>query len=260
MARTYGGRTRTANSRRRVKVVWRKVADLKLQSRNARTHTPKQVRQIGDSIRAFGFNVPVLIDRNSNVIAGHGRILACLLLGITDVPTICLEHLTETQIRAFMIADNRLAETSAWDDRLLAEQLKELSLVDLDFDLEATGFEMGEIDLRIESLSADTAEEEDPNNDTPQIENAGPAVSRLGDLWKLGSNLISCGNALDDAVFRKLLGKQKAAMAFIDPPYVFARGIFGCLRQQRFLLFHTERIGDRSSSRGRPADKRQFGP
>ncbi len=224
MARTYGGRTRTANSRRRVKVVWRKVADLKLQSRNPRTHTPKQVRQIGDSIKAFGFNVPVLIDRNSNVIAGHGRIVACRLLGIEEVPTICLEHLTESQVRAFMIADNRLAEISAWDEQLLAEELKELPLVDLDFDLEAIGFETPEIDLRIESLSADTAEEEDPN-DTPQIENAGPAVSRLGDLWKLGSDLVSCGNALDAAVFRTLPGAHHHAAAiasrFDDPEPLF---------------------------------------
>ena len=247
MARTYGGRTRTANSRRRVKVVWRKVADLKLQSRNARTHTPKQVRQIGDSIKAFGFYVPVLIDRNSNVIAGHGRIVACRLLGIEDVPTICLEHLTESQVRAFMIADNRLAEISAWDEQLLAEELKELSLVDLDFDLEAIGFETPEIDLRIESLSADTAEEEDPN-DTPQIENAGPTVSRLGDLWKLGSDLVSCGNALDAAVFRTLLGKQKAAMAFIDPPYNVAiegnvSGL-GKIHHREFAMAHGEMSDD----------------
>jgi DNA modification methylase len=246
MARTYGGRTRGEISKRKVEVVWRKVADLKLQSRNSRKHTPKQIRQIGGSIKAFGFNVPVLIDRNSNVIAGHGRILACLLLGITDVPTICLEHLTESQIHAFMIADNRLAETSAWDDRLLAEQLKELSLVDLDFDLEATGFEMGEIDLRIESLSADAAEE-DPA-DTPQIENAGPPVSRSGDLWKLGSNLISCGNALDAAVFRTLLGKQKAAMAFIDPPYnVPIQGNvsgLGKIHHREFAMAHGEMSDD----------------
>jgi 16S rRNA G966 N2-methylase RsmD len=247
MARMYGGRTRTAISRRRVKVVWQKVADLKLQSSNPRTHTPKQVRQIGKSIKMFGFNVPVLIDRNSNVIAGHGRILACLLLGITDVPTICLEHLTESQVRAFMIADNRLAENSAWDDRLLAEQLKELSLVDLDFDLEATGFEMGEIDLRIESLNADTAAEEDPA-DTLQIENAGPAVSRLGDLWELGSNLVSCGNALDGAVFRTLLEKQKAAMAFIDPPYnVPIQGNvsgLGKIHHREFAMAHGEMSDD----------------
>ena len=247
MARTHGGKTRSEISKRKVEVVWRKVAELKLQSRNPCKHPQKQVRQIGNSIKAFGFNVPALIDRNSNVIAGHGRILACRLLGIEDVPTICLEHLTESQIRAFMIADNRLAENSVWDDRLLAEQFKELSLVDLDFDLEATGFDTGEIDLRIESLSADAAEEEDLA-DTPQIENAGPPISRSGDLWELGRNLISCGDALDAAVFRTLLGKQKAAMAFIDPPYnVPIRGNvsgLGKIHHREFAMAHGELSDD----------------
>jgi DNA modification methylase len=152
------------------------------------------------------------------VIAGHGRLLACQFLGLVDVSTICLEHLTEAQARAFMIADNRLNENSEWDDRLLAEQLKELSLVDLDFDLEATGFEMGEIDLRIENLSADAVVDDDPA-DTTQIDDTGPPVSRPGDLWELGVHRVCCGNALDPAAFRALLGKDKAAMAFIDPPY-----------------------------------------
>ena len=142
-------------------IEWRKVADLKLQSWNPRKHTKKQIRQIAKSIQAFGFNVPVLIDRNSNVIAGHGRILACRLLGITEVPTICLEHLNQSQIRAFMIADNKLTENSVWDDRLLAEQFKELSLVDLDFELESDRFRNGGNRLRIESLSADDPDTED---------------------------------------------------------------------------------------------------
>jgi DNA modification methylase len=249
MGRTHNepmARTRATTSKREVEVAWRKVADLKLDSRNPRKHTQKQIRQIGRSIEAFGFNVPVLIDRNSNVIAGHGRILACHLLGITDVPTICLEHLTGSQIRAFMIADNRLTENSAWDDQLLAQQFKELSLVDLDFDLEATGFEMGEIDLRIESLSADAAEEDDPA-DTTQVENTGPPVSRSGDIWELGNNRIGCGDALDPAVFRALLGKEKAAMAFIDPPYNLAIenlcGL-GKIHHREFAMAHGEMSDD----------------
>jgi ParB-like nuclease domain len=209
------GQVRAAVWKALAQIVWRKVADLKLQSWNPRKHTKKQIRQIAKSIQAFGFNVPILIDRNSNVIAGHGRILACRLLGITEVPTICLEHLNESQIRAFMIADNKLTENSVWDDRLLAEQFKELSLVDLDFDLEATGFEMGEIDLRIESGSADDSDTED----TPPVQSSGPAVSRLGDVYDLGKHRISCGDALDPAVFSALLRKEKAAMSFIDPPY-----------------------------------------
>ena len=124
---------------------------------NARLHTDKQVQQIAKSIEAFGFNVPVLVDAQLRVIAGHGRLRACEVLGITEVPTIKLEHLSEHQVRAFMIADNRLTENAQWDDQILGEQLKILSEAEIDFSLEATGFEMGEIDVFIENLSSATA-------------------------------------------------------------------------------------------------------
>ena len=130
------------------------IVQLKPDPKNARVHSKKQIRQIAKSIESFGFNVPILIDSNFEVIAGHGRVLAAKHLGLTEVPTIRLDHLTEAQRRAFMIADNRLTEITVWDDRLLAEQLKELASVDLDFDIEATGFDLGEIDFRIESLLA----------------------------------------------------------------------------------------------------------
>jgi ParB-like chromosome segregation protein Spo0J len=116
---------------------------LKPDPKNARQHSAKQIRQIADSIEAFGFNVPILVDADLNVIAGHGRLLACKRLGWREVPTIRLEHLSETQRRAFMIADNRLTEIASWDDRLLAEQLQALSSVELDFDIETIGFDMG---------------------------------------------------------------------------------------------------------------------
>src|SRR5271156_2650598 len=130
-----------------------RISELKLNPENPRIHSPRQIRQIARSIEAFGFNVPVLADAELNVIAGHGRILACRQLGLSEVPVIRLERLTEAQVHAFTIADNRLTENSVWDDKLLAEQLHELSLLDLDFSLGATGFEMGEIDLRIEGLN-----------------------------------------------------------------------------------------------------------
>ena len=147
-------------------IVQRPIAELKLDQTNPRLHSPRQVKQLARSMEAFRFNVPVLIDRNSKVIAGHGRILAAQRLGWTEVPTISLDHLTEAQARAFMIADNRLTENSAWDDRLLAEQLKDLSLLDLDFSLEVTGFEIAEIDLRIEELNAQP-EGDDPADAFP---------------------------------------------------------------------------------------------
>jgi DNA modification methylase len=196
-------------------VVYRSISLLKLDPRNPRSHGKKQIRQIARSIETFGFNVPVLIDANSKVIAGHGRILACQLLGWSDVPTICLEHLTEAQARAFMIADNRLTENAAWDERLLAEQLHDLSLMELDFSLEVTGFEVGEIDLRIHGLESNG--DGDEADKLPVVSRS--AVSCAGDVWLLGSHRIYCGNALDEASYAKLMGAEKAAMVFSDPPY-----------------------------------------
>jgi ParB-like chromosome segregation protein Spo0J len=170
-------------------------SELKLDPRNPRKHSNKQIGQIEFSIQTFGCVVPVLIDTNKKIIAGHGRVLACQQLGWSEVPTITLEHLSEAQARAFAIADNRLTENSVWDDRLLAEQLKGLSILDLDFDLEVTGFDIGELDVRIESLNADCAED-DPA-DLPATPPAGPPISRPGDLFLLGNHKVYCGSALD---------------------------------------------------------------
>ena len=165
---------------------------LRLDPQNRRLHSRKQVRQIANSIKSFGFNVPVLIDAEKSVIAGHGRVLAAKELGWTEVPVIAIEHLDAAQRRAFAIADNRLTENSTWDDRLLAELLKELSVLDLSFDLEATGFEMGEIDFRIESLG-EKPETPDPADQLPSLQER--AASRVGDLWQLGRHRALCGNA-----------------------------------------------------------------
>jgi len=205
-------------ARGRVAVEYRAIAELKLDPCNARIHTPAQIRQIAQSIETFDFNVPVLVDSELKVIAGHGRILACQRLGWTEVPTIRLDHLTEAQARAFMIADNRLTDISVWDDRLLAEQLKELSVLDLDFSLEITGFSMGEIDLRIESLTATRDGDDDPADALPTGK-SGPAVSRPGDLWQLGRHRVYCGNALEAAAYEALMQGERAAMVFTDPPY-----------------------------------------
>jgi DNA modification methylase len=184
---------------------------------NPRRHSKKQIRQIAESIKAFGFNVPILIDRHGDIIAGHGRWLACRDLDFTEVPTLCLDHLTPAQARAFMIADNRLTEIAVWDDRLLAQQLKELTLVGLDFDIEVTGFEMGEIDLRIASLDDPAQAEADPTDVVPEI--PATPLSKLGDMWLLHRHRLLCGSALDSAVFAALMGEERAATAFIDPPY-----------------------------------------
>ena len=160
----------------------------------------------------------MLVDADLKVIAGHGRLLACRELGLTEVPTLRLDHLTAAQARAFMIADNRLTEIASWDDRLLAQQLKDLSLLGLDFNIEVTGFEMGEIDLRIASLEDMPEQGDDPADAVPEVA-AGPPVSKIGDLWLLGRHRVSCGNALDPAAFAALMGEERAAMVFTDPPY-----------------------------------------
>jgi DNA modification methylase len=221
----------------RITVSYRPITELRLNPRNPRRHTPRQLRQIARSIQSFGFNVPVLIDANANTIAGHGRVLACKLLGWIEVPTISLEHLNAAQASAFMIADNRLTENAQWDERLLGEQLRELSLLDLDFSLEATGFEMGEIDLRIENLSTDRPDD-DPGDRLPA--SSGPPVSRAGDLWKLGRHRVFCGSAVEPASYRVLMGQECAAMVFSDPPYNVpidghATGL-GAVRHREFAM------------------------
>jgi DNA modification methylase len=198
-------------------VTYLPLSELTLDPKNPRTHSPKQIRQIALSIQTFGFNVPVLVDTEGKVMAGHGRVMACQQLGWSEIPTIALDHLSEAQARAFVIADNRLSENSVWNDSLLAEQFKELSALDLDFNLEATGFEIGDIDLRIESLNSDR-NEDDPA-DLVAAASAGPAVSRPGDLWVLGKHRVYCGSALEQVSYTALMKKERAAMIFSDPPY-----------------------------------------
>jgi hypothetical protein len=145
-------------------------------------------------------------------------LLACHELGITEMPTVCLDHLTPAQARVFMIADNRLTEIATWDDQLLAEQLKELSLLDLDFSIELTGFEMGEIDLRIASLEDMADPANDPADAVPELPARTP-LSKYGDLYILGHHRVLCGSALDPADFTTLMAEERAAMVFTDPPY-----------------------------------------
>jgi hypothetical protein len=160
---------------------------------NARRHSAKQIGQIAKSIEAFGFNVPVLIDGDGHVVAGHGRLAAARRLGLGEIPAIRLEGLSEPRKRAFGIADNRLAEAAVWDDRRLGEQLAALAAVELDFDLEAIGFEIGEIDLRIERLDAPKR----PAKAPPKPAGAA-SVSRAGDLWRLGAHELLCGAGAGD--------------------------------------------------------------
>jgi DNA modification methylase len=181
---------------------------------NPRKHRPTQIRAIARSIEAFGFNAPILVDKTNKIVAGHGRYEAALLLGVDKVPIISLDHLTEIQARAYLLADNKLSDRSTWDDNKLAIQLKELSDLVLDFDIEAIGFEPPEIDFRIQSLDSALEDADD------RFELAtGPVVSRTGDLWLLGSHRLYCGNALDATSYDALSNGEKAAAAITDAPY-----------------------------------------
>jgi DNA modification methylase len=196
-------------------IVYRDINKLQPDSKNPRVHSEKQIQQVARSIEAFGFNVPFLVDGKGKVIAGHGRLAACQLLGINKVPTISLDHLTEEQIRAFTIADNRVSENAGWDDRLLGEELKALSEVKLDFSLEATGFEMGEIDLMIEGLASPL--EAEAADTLPTMSSPVP-VTKPGDIWLLGRNRLICGDALGSQTYERLMGGRFAAAVFTDPP------------------------------------------
>lgn len=183
-------------------------------ARNARTHSRKQVQQIAASIREFGFVNPVLVDDEDRVIAGHGRLEAAKQLGLPEVPVIRLDHLTPEQRRAYVIADNRLAELSKWDDATLAAELLELSALDLSFDLEIIGFDTGDLERLISAVGA---ADNDPADDTP--EPAATAIAQPGDLWLLGQHRLLCGNACDVEAFRRLLDGAEAQLVFTDPPY-----------------------------------------
>ena len=196
-------------------IEYRATSKLTCDPGNPRTHSKQQLRQIAKSIETFGFNVPILIDEALTVIAGHGRLAAAALTGLEEVPTISLEHLSEAQRRAFMVADNRLTENSSWDSRLLGDQLRFLSEADLDFSLEVTGFEMSEIDLFIEGL-----ETPEVASDVAEIiSEATSRVSQPGDLWLLGKHRVLCGNSLELASYKPLMEGKTAAVVIADPPY-----------------------------------------
>jgi DNA modification methylase len=201
----------------KLEIAYKSIAILRPDPKNARVHTDRQVQQIANSIEAFGFVVPVLVDTDLQVIAGHGRVLACKLLGMRAVPVIMLSHLSENQIRAFKIADNRLSENAEWDHQLLGEQLKILSDAELDFTVEITGFETGEIDLFIESFAPAANGETDPADIQPEL--SATQVNRPGDLWNLGKHRVFCGDALSSQSYQTLMDGRRANVIFSDPPF-----------------------------------------
>jgi len=188
---------------------------LKPHPENPRTHSKEQIRKIAASIRRFGFRNPVLVDDEYRVIAGHGRLLAAAELKLAKVPVVLLSGMTEAERRAYIIADNRLAECAGWDAERLASELAKIASFDPDFDLELTGFDGGALEKLLEEAIGGTVEVDAP----PQVDPDAPLVSRAGDLWLLGNHRLIVGDARNPTVLDQLMGGEKAQMVITDPPY-----------------------------------------
>jgi len=185
---------------------------------NARVHSKKQLKQIARSIQRYGFNAPVLIGNDGEIIAGHGRVEAAKLLGLEAVPAICLAHLNDVERRAYLIADNKIALNAGWDQELLAGEIQ--VLVDHGFDIEDTGFSVAEVDILLEEandaapVSKKKAQAEDRIPDVDPL-----AVTRMGDVWQLGRHRLICGDARDVNAYTALLNGEEVDLLFTDPPY-----------------------------------------
>jgi DNA modification methylase len=200
----------------KAQIMERAITSLRPYARNARTHSKKQVRQIAASIERFGFTNPVLISDDGEIIAGHGRVEAAKLLKWKAVPTIALSHLSETERRAYVLADNKLALNAGWDKEILAIELQ--ALVDFEFDVELTGFSLAEVDFVIDAAGEADPEGRDVADDVVKVA-TGTAVSRHSDLWILGRHKLLCGDARSAADFSALMGDETADLVFTDPPY-----------------------------------------
>jgi DNA modification methylase len=183
-------------------------------ARNSRTHNDAQVSQIAASIREFGFTNPILIDAESGIIAGHGRVLAAQKLGMGEVPCIVLDYMTDAQKKAYVITDNKLALNAGWDDELLMLELADLT--EMDFDLDVIGFSEEELAglMGLDAEVVDGLTDEDAVPDAPD-----EPVAVDGDVWALGNHRLMCGDSTSIDAMEKLVGSHKADMIFTDPPY-----------------------------------------
>lgn len=194
-----------------IRVEYLPLAELVPYARNSRTHSDEQVAQIAASVRAFGFTNPVLVSEAGDIIAGHGRVKAATKLGMTEVPCIRLGHLSETQRKAYVIADNRLALNAGWDTAMLSLELAELKLED--FDLDLLGFDEGEVDAL---LNPEVAE---GNTDPDEVPENAETRCKPGDLWILGGHRLLCGDSTNVQHVERLMGGEKADLWLTDPPY-----------------------------------------
>jgi len=192
------------------------LKSLKKSQRNARKHPKKQIEQIANSIIRFGFITPIVVDSRNHIRAGFGRAEAAESIGLKVVPVIRVTDLSDTELRAFMLADNRIAEGAGWDRELLAIELNDLqiTLPEVGLDLSITGFEPDQVD----SIISDFAEREsNPEDEIPAITEA--AIAQPGDLFHLGNHRLIVGDARDGNVYDRLMKSELAEMAFLDPPY-----------------------------------------
>lgn len=195
------------------KIEWIQIAALEPHEKNARTHSQRQIKQLARSIERFGFTNPVLIDGNNKIICGHGRVAGARLLGLATVPTLKIGHLSDAEKRAYVIADNRLAEKAGWNKEILAIELQ--GLLDLNFEIELTGFETCEVDLLLEDINAGCEENDDV---CPEYEPSW-AITKLGDVWDLGPHRLVCGDARDRSAYALLMGNESAQFSITDPPF-----------------------------------------
>ncbi|XUU60838.1 site-specific DNA-methyltransferase [Erythrobacter sp. HA6-11] len=204
--------TASSPADRPLQVVYKTLAELTPDPRNARTHSKIQIEQIIASIRAFGFTNPILADPQGHLIAGYGRLRAAKEMKLETVPVIVLDGLTEPQKKALRLADNKIALNAGWDAEILKLELADLSLPEIEFDLSLTGFSPGEIDV----VLADTPDPED------EVIPAVPQAPRVqsGDIWQLGEHRVACGDGRDVDFLRRLIGDGNMIdCAFLDPPY-----------------------------------------
>jgi 16S rRNA G966 N2-methylase RsmD len=188
---------------------------LKRNARNPRDHKEKQLAKLATSIARFGFLVPCIIDDDDRVLAGNARVAAAARLGFTEVPAIRIRHLTEAEMRAFVVADNKLTELATWNDAILREELQFFAELDIDFDFSTIGFDTAEVDWILDDAPDATSRDDD----LTALASGQPTVSNPGDLWIAGPHRIYCGDALVPDSYAVLLGTDRAQMVFSDPPY-----------------------------------------
>ena len=206
-----------------MKIEQRLISELIPYANNARTHNAEQITQIASSIKEFGFNNPILIDKDNGIIAGHGRLEAAKKLNLTEAPTIRLDHLTNAQRKAFMLADNRIAVNSDWDTELLSLELKDL---DADFDLTMLGFDEKELASLLNPEQVEGLTDEDAVPDVPE-----EPTTKLGDIYQLGNHRLMCGDSTSIDAVEKLMDGIKSDLVFTDPPYNVS---IGTIKHKKF--------------------------